>query len=170
MSTAALQDETNEMPDLDFKTVRRRVEAALAELFRSHERLMAVDANERSVTHHLANCIAAEFTDWDVDAEYNRDGYDPKQLQLPASDASSDDTNAKTVYPDVIVHRRGTKDNCLVLEVKKATGGSIDHDHKKLKAFTSADGLGYTWGVHLVIGETEQGSKMRWFANGAALE
>ena len=39
-------------------------------------------------------------------------------LSIPA--ASADDTNSVTVFPDIIVHRRGTAQNLLVVEVKEA--------------------------------------------------
>lgn len=95
--------------------------------------LLRVDANERSITHRLAMYLQEEFSDWDVDCEYNRDGNDPKELLLPVTDASERDTDAQTVYPDIIVHKRGQQKNLLVIEAKKTSSPVSDtRDHTKL--------------------------------------
>lgn len=48
-----------------------------------------------------------------------------------------EDTDAKTVYPDIIVHKRkNDKENLLVIEAKKSSSGIDDNwDTAKLKAF-----------------------------------
>lgn len=51
---------------------------------------------------------------WTVDCEYNRDGTEPKRLGHLELYPDSEDDEAKTVFPDVIVHRRGTRKNYLV--------------------------------------------------------
>jgi hypothetical protein len=105
--------------------------------------LLTCDLNERSVTHKFAEHLQREFPDWNVDCEYNRDHYDPKRLKLPSRhDISSDDLDAKTVFPDIIIHRRGTDENVVVIEVKKSTNPeSDDWDIRKLAAFRNQ--LGY---------------------------
>lgn len=61
------------------------------------------------------------------------------QIALPPrNDISSSDLNATTVFPDIIVHKRGTGRNLVVIEVKKSTNReSDDWDLAKLKAFKS---------------------------------
>jgi hypothetical protein len=78
-----------------------------------------------------------------VDSEYNRDRHHPKRLDLPHRyNVGSDDLDAKTVFPDIIVHRRGTDQNIVVIEVKKSTNFEDDEwDIRKLAAFKNQ--LGY---------------------------
>jgi hypothetical protein len=126
--------------------------------------LYAADGNERSITHHLAIYLQQEFDCWNVDVEYNRDDHDIKRLR-DLRDVPSD-----AVYPDIIVHRRGTNyDNFLVIEVKKRDGGH-GLDEGKLVEFTkplTEDGLGYRWGLHLILQSNEQEEpSLKWFVQG----
>ena len=82
--------------------------------------------------------------------EYNRHLDDPKRLQLPRRDAADDELHATTVFPDIIVHVRGTDNhNLLVLEVKKP-GGDIAYDERKLRAFREQ--LHYRHAAHVILG------------------
>ncbi len=59
-----------------------------------------------------------------------------KRLQPDSVSLQADDTDARTVSPDIIVHHRGTPDNLLVIEVKKSRNREPDNrDEQKLKAF-----------------------------------
>lgn len=102
--------------------------------------LLSVDANERAISHRLARHLENGFDGWDVDCEYNRDRHDPKLLRtLPRLPRGCD---GREVYPDVIVHRRNTDDNLLVIELKKTSNYSPDtYDRAKLRAYRSE--LGY---------------------------
>lgn len=97
--------------------------------------LIEIDANERSITHKLAQYLTDEFEGWDVDCEYNRDGHEPKRINLETQNIKSDDEKAVTVYPDIIIHRRGTKENLVVIEVKKSSSRDISFDEKKLRLY-----------------------------------
>lgn len=117
------------------RDVAERVHVALARILREDAPLLRADANERSVSHRLALYLEEQFPDWNVDCEYNRDGHDPKRLHLTPQQVSSDDTRGTTVYPDIIVHKRGKPDNLLVIEIKKSNGGNEERDYQKLRAF-----------------------------------
>jgi hypothetical protein len=123
--------------------------------------LLAADASERSMSHQIAVHLAKEIPGYDVDCEYNRDGFDVKRLHLGHRPASDDDDEAVTVFPDIIVHRRGTNDdNLLVVEMNKAAArGGFDYDYGKLQAFRAE--LKYTWAVHLVLGQDQRGVLQR---------
>ena len=100
--------------------------------------LLRLDVNERAITHRLAMYLQEEFSEWDVDCEYNRDHDQVKRIRFPEGGCRPDDTNAKTVFPDVIVHRRNTDQNLLVIEVKKDSNTEGDaYDLEKLRAFRS---------------------------------
>jgi hypothetical protein len=143
------------------------VRSALARLFSSEDLLLLEDdVNERSVSHRLAIHLEREIKDrgeaWTglhVDCEYNRDFTNPKypyskKLNLPARyDVSNEDTHALTVFPDIIVHRRRSTANFVVIEIKKQ-GGNPDAEefdrNRKLPAYLTE--LGYRFGVFLVLG------------------
>jgi hypothetical protein len=94
---------------------------ALATLFDRDVYLLAVDANERSISHRFAMYLQAQFERFDVDCEYNRDGVEPKKLGHLGLLPDSEDVEAQTVFPDIIVHIRGTNRNYLGVEMKKST-------------------------------------------------
>ena len=52
----------------------QNLEIALSELIERDSFLFEADANERSITHKLAEYLQAQFQDWNVDCEYNRNG------------------------------------------------------------------------------------------------
>jgi len=50
---------------------------------------------------------------------------------------STTDSGACSVYPDIVVHHRSTKENLLIVEAKKGVGNpSFSRDEEKLRAFT----------------------------------
>ena len=120
--------------------------------------LLDYDVNERSITHKLGVYLSEEVDDgWDVDVEYNRVGEDKvsKTISMEnlesqiSGDADSKDLDAKTVYPDVIVHKRGEPDeNLLVIEAKKS-GSPGEYDRKKLRSYV--DELEYKFGVFVKL-------------------
>lgn len=132
--------------------VKQRVIAAIARFYRHDPELLEVDVNERTITHKLAEYLQDEFPEWHVDCEYNRLGTDVKRLSLIGEVVTPFDTEAKTVFPDIIIHRRRKKKNLLVIEVKKISGGDKIKDHEKLEAFTQDPNYRYCFGLFLRIG------------------
>ncbi len=119
--------------------VQENVKAAIKALFQRDAYLLQKDVNERSISHKLASYLQEAFNDWDVDCEYNRDHDDPKllkRLQIYDENVSTDNVHARTVFPDIIVHHRGSGDNLLVIEIKKTTNQQPDcFDEQKLREF-----------------------------------
>ena len=124
---------------------------ALSELLVNDHDLLGIDANERSITFRFAMYLQCHFPDWTVDCEYNRDGIEPKRLGHLELYPDSEDDEAKTVFPDVIVHRRGTRNNYLVLEFKKSTS-RVDRqiDLRKLRGYKQQ--LGYEHALFVEVG------------------
>jgi hypothetical protein len=131
--------------------VKRGIISAICMLYRHDIELLDVNASERSITHKLAEYLSDEFPSWHVDCEYNRHGSDVKRLSFEFDKLEPCDLEAKTVFPDIIVHRRRTEQNLIVLEVKKATGAEATKDIEKLKAFTGNPEYGYKHGVFLKL-------------------
>jgi len=143
---------------MERERVRDKVTAAIARLLKNDTHLLKVDVNERSITHRLASYLQEEFGGWDVDCEYNRNREDTKQLRVSKEfnilvgnvQTDVDDTQARTVFPDIIVHRRKTDKNLLVIEVKKTTSQvSNDFDLWKLCEFKLQ--LGYRHALFLKL-------------------
>jgi hypothetical protein len=109
--------------------------AALEKLLADDSYLLYADASERSITHRFAMHLQDIFTNWSVDCEYNRNGLDPKRLN-DIGLVNAADGGARTVFPDVIVHRRGRQENHLVIEFKKSSNAARDElDLAKLRDF-----------------------------------
>lgn len=118
--------------------------------------LLEIDVNERSITHRLAIYIENLFPDeWDVDCEYNRLFDETKKIAtskkiFQSTDLSTTviDEHAMTVFPDIIVHKRNTHENFVVIEVKKTTNRTSDEiDQGKLQAYK--DQLGYAYAIFI---------------------
>lgn len=122
--------------------------------------LLTEDINERSITHKLAEYLKQQFQGWDVDCEYNRNVGQVKKLENlekeikknQSAESLARDTQGRTVFPDIIVHKRGRghedKGNLLVIEVKKSSSSvSEEHDLKKLQGYKEE--LGYQYAVFL---------------------
>lgn len=128
----------------DVETVDRVI-ACVRQLLQSDAYLLRVDVNERAIAHRLAIYVQNAFPDWDVDCEYNRDGHEPKEIDFGSGD---DGEQGSRVYPDVIVHRRGTAENFVVFELKKSSNPEPDgRDFLKLRGYCRQ--LGYQHGVFI---------------------
>ncbi|WP_267642073.1 hypothetical protein [Haloarchaeobius amylolyticus] len=146
-------------------------------------KLLVNDANERSISHRLAMYLEQEVEafemDYDVDVEYNRvtkeNGatvdskkrvrYDKLPDECQGRKIEVDDTNAQTVFPDIVVHKRGSSDhNLLVIEIKKTSSSDSGKcDKEKIKRFR-AD-IGYENGLflRLKVGDDPDIDDCDWF-------
>lgn len=117
--------------------------------------LLTVDANERSIAFRVAMYLQVQLPDMHVDCEFNRDGIDPKRIQHIYLDPTAEDTNAKTVFPDIVVHVRGTSKNYLVIEIKKTTN-TVDReiDFAKLRGYKRY--LKYDFALFIELIATDQ--------------
>lgn len=115
----------SECPD---EALGRKVTNALEDLFLIDKQLFEVDAHERTICSRLANHLSQKFKEWDVDTEYNKNGINPKKIGIGEEDV--------LVYPDIIIHKRQTNRNLLVLEIKKGDSAAPDSfDMEKLRSF-----------------------------------
>ncbi len=129
--------------------IDQHLNAALQRLTTDDRALFVHDVNERTICCRLAIYLQKEFQDFNVDCEYNRNHndfkyakrlYDPELLRL-ADEARKEagrrplkkGTDCLFVFPDIIIHRRDTFDNLLVIETKKTTSTVKDaFDLRKL--------------------------------------
>ena len=113
-----------------------KVVAALKEFYAREAFLFEQDLGERTLTHRLAVQLERQFSDFEVDCDFDRLG--PRTLNLPrGSIVSTDDHLGKSVYPDIVVHQRAVPNNLLAIEVRKSVNHQpVEHDRHKLRALT----------------------------------
>lgn len=160
--------------------IKGKVRKSLYLLWDNDKYLLSIGASERSITHRLAIYLEKEFRGLNVDCEYNREGDEPKRYreivdQINKAGINADDTEAKTSFPDIIVHKRGNnKDNLLVIEVKKYRGnhtGIDEKDKSKLEALTTVNQLNYKYGIALQIPVNGESTiSILWFAQGKEID
>lgn len=132
--------------------ILNRFQLALDRFCERDRYLLDYDVSERAITHKLGEHLQSLFEDFDVDCEYNRNGHEPKRVHLP-DPGDPEAEKYVSIYPDVIVHRRGsTLYNRLIVEAKKSIDGRFDgeeRDRQKLIAYSRE--LQYTVGVFVVF-------------------
>ncbi len=146
-------------------TIESLVEKAIGRLLADDADLLRNDVNERSITHRLAIYVQELFPEWNVDCEYNRDHDQIKKLlNYRGRSAKADDTSSISVFPDVIVHKRMTNQNLLVIEVKKSTNNDPDEfDLRKLDAFKQDLHYQHALFLRLRVGDVNAGVEpLRW--------
>ncbi|GAB4314094.1 MAG: hypothetical protein Kow0019_13670 [Methanobacteriaceae archaeon] len=148
--------------------VESKVNKALNKLFKNDHYLLFADANERSISHKFAEYLQQEFEEWNVDCEYNRDHHDIKRISdwknRCLKEKEYEDADAKTVYPDIIIHHRNTRNNLLVIEIKKSTNTDNGKcDIKKIRNFIKE--LNYKYGIFInfKVGEELGIKSLKWF-------
>lgn len=162
----------NNEDKMDINEIKEKVKVCVNILAKNEKEIIQNDINERTIVHKLAEYLQKEFSDLNVDVEYNRNlefgQRAPKYADIIKKGFEESYEKAKgnkkkikefldqvTTYPDIIVHERGhNRKNTLVIEVKKNNNQSDwQIDEKKLEAFTRNydDGYGFLLGMHLVI-------------------
>ena len=136
--------------------IKELTEETIQEFLQRESLLLKNDAGEQALSHRLAVVLEPKFKEWNIDCEYNRDVEAVKRLRYALS--PNGNIEDRDVIPDIIIHRRKTSDNLLVIEIKKSTNReSDDKDIAKLRAFREQ--LGYQNGlfVRFLTGASEVG-------------
>jgi hypothetical protein len=133
-----------------------KVIGAIREFYAREGFLLDKDFGERTLTHRMAVHIERQFDGWEVDCDYNRLG--ERLLKLPhESIVSTDDGLGKSIFPDIVVHRRAIPENLLAIEVRKEINHQpAEHDHHKLRGLTDPHvWFAYRLGVFLILGKSQ---------------
>jgi len=106
-----------------------------------HAALLKVNVYEPTISHRIAVYLGNLFREMNVDCEYNRELLNAKKT-----------TAGDKIRPDIIIHKRLTPNNCVVIEVKKSGKDSQKSvaDIKKLENAVNGN-LGYDLGVFIGI-------------------
>ncbi len=134
--------------------IEKIINNILHELIEKDSDILEININERTISHRFAVYLEKYFDDsWSIDCEYNRDHDNKKTLDIFPCSTETNDTEGKTVFPDLIVHKRKTNENLLVIEMKKSTNTNNNDrikDIKKLEAFKRE--LNYQFAIFIDIG------------------
>lgn len=158
----------------DFQDIEGNVKNSLAKLIENDGFLLKENVNERSITYRLAMYLQEEFEGYEVDCEYNRmnngQSINIKTINYDNNNVPIDDDNAKTVFPDIIVHKRNKPENLLVIEAKKSNNKNLELDQKKLEIFTSLErNFRYFYGLNLIFQVKSDFGKptiLKWYKEG----
>lgn len=134
----------------------KKVELAIYILFTNDFWLLQNDLSEKSITHKLAEYLQHLFLNYNVDCEYNgniergkngrkrinvlkQELFKKGLLKEKENNEIDSDYTDRQVFPDIIIHERGTnKNNLCIVEVKKSTSRvPFDYDEIKLQAYTT---------------------------------
>lgn len=170
--------------------IKQILQVCINKLFEQDGDLLRFDVSERAITHKLAEYLQQEIPQLNVDCEYNRNRkageYSAKNvlflkdrvkalLERIGDEDITDLLTTVSTFPDIIVHRRGTNDeNLLVVEVKKRESLRLvdrKYDYEKLVAFTENryNRYHFKYGVFLLLTthdnwQTEP--EFQWFVQG----
>jgi hypothetical protein len=138
---------------------------AVDELKDNDSHLLQTRAHEGSICHAVANYLSEWFKShtpgfkWDVDCEYNRygSGERVKRARVEGQEPTMSGRDP-SVRPDIIVHKRTTADNLMVIEAKwigdRVTSrqlGDIWRDIARLQRFAEPDSAGQWFGYRYCI-------------------
>lgn len=147
-----------------FEQIKAGAADALERFYRRDIYLVYAGVHERSLTFRLGMYLQQIFPDWDVDCEYNKNRAALGNNKFLSSRCKNSpqwrcaDCRGKrdcTVFPDIIIHRRGTSENLLVIEAKiKATCGQKREDQDKIEEYLIEPALRYRYGLFIDFRES----------------
>jgi hypothetical protein len=150
--------------DLETEQIRAIVKTGVQELLENDRHLLETDVDERAITCMLSRYLAEQLPDWAVDCEYNRDRDRVKRLRFEDGDEELyEESRSVCVKPDIIVYRRDTDENLLVVEAKKESRGNERQafDRARLQGFVRQFGYNYALLLKLTVGDRPD-IEMEW--------
>ena len=135
---------------MDKKTLEIIIGKVIKKLTKNDPDLLKNNLHERTIVHKFACYLQELFLNYSVDVEYNRQRSDSK---LPK----------KSAYQDVIIHKRGSNyNNLLVIEIKKSNS---DDKNPNINRYLVDSSLKYQYGLYLEfgVGNNFGANKLKWF-------
>ena len=167
---------------MDTLDILAALDQSVTLLLRNDSTLLTRAINERAVSSRLADYMRGLFVGFHVDADYNGDmdkPNDEKALSIAKNRLEEigykvNKDNTYRIYPDIIVHERGTNENNLVvIEVKKDSSQKVykEYDLIKLEHLTIdyyGNHYNYKLGVAIEFGTANNTGdvKMTFFQQG----
>lgn len=131
------------------------IQISLDNLYQNDKYLIDHKVAERDITHRFAhyfenNMQSTDVSSYNVDCEYNRDGYGIKQV------------NGNYIYPDFILHKRGSnEDNLLIIEFKTWWNPENNKDIEKIQCMMHPQ-LRYKYKYGCSITINQDNSEIFW--------
>lgn len=157
-----LNDAISDLYKLDsYLIIHSDISGNGAENIHSSERSI-VTKYETYLQNRIKNSI---FENYNIDCEYNRNIDLEKKYH-------SNNGDILGCYPDIIIHKRGTNDdNLIVIEVKTWWNTNTKHDEDKLRHFTNqTSDYRYEYGLSITFGKDEDSVIMKWFQDGKEIQ
>jgi hypothetical protein len=149
---------------MTFQEIEQKIKNALLRFYKEDSYLIDNNVHERSLTFRLGMYLQNEFPDYNVDCEYNKNCQTFQHNKLLSARCDEEpkfnckecgDHRKCTVFPDIIIHQRGTDKNLLVIEAKcNASVSQIAEDKEKLQAYLDEPTLCYQYGLFINFQET----------------
>ena len=140
------------------ETLHKMVNAALDDLYQYDSYLITHNLHEQSITFRFALYLhrrlsESQFSEYNLDLEYNKNGNDLKIVRSKQNGAR----------PDLILHKRGNNENnILIIEFKKYHYRRND-DSQKIKDFMDdRDQFRFRYGAFIVLGQYRDTVKIYW--------
>lgn len=142
--------------------LERLVETAICEFNRKDSKLIMGNLSERCICAKFANHLEKVlnktlYKDYDVDVEYNRDSHDYQYAKKAIGDV-------KCATVDLIVHKRGTNENLICIEMKKSSKARFLVNDKKRLAIMTDNYFNYRIGF-MIVAENDKLSINEIFYN-----
>ena len=139
------------------RILKKAVQEAIERFYLNDHYLIDSNVHERTITFRLGLYLQHIFISWDVDCECNKNIETIKKNKLLSCRCKKGfkcgnctDCRSCTVFPDIIIHKRETKNNLLVIEAKcNATPEKREEDIDKLKAYLEERSLRYQYGLFI---------------------
>ncbi|MDO9325889.1 MAG: hypothetical protein Q7T80_13150 [Methanoregula sp.] len=148
------------------EAIEEKVKIAIQILVKKDVYLLENNVHERSITHKLAEYLQILFPDLNVDCEYNKKGDATEILTKRIRIDHNSNEKEYSVYPDIIIHQRHTKNNLLIIEIKKKISNKTkEWDIEKLKFFTESKDYHYLFGLFIEF-DGPNISDSKWYADG----
>lgn len=124
----------------DISDLINPLKKSIEDFLQNDIQLIQNNVHENSISHHIACYLKKYILESHIDCEYNRDLLNTKTIR-----------DMGDIRPDIIIHKRNTSNNFVVIEIKKNQGNS-NHDFQKIKKLTERKShYHYQWGIYLNI-------------------
>jgi hypothetical protein len=134
------------------------VDEALKRVYDRDYSLIEREVSERAIVFRFGLYMneilqSTEFSVYDIDVEYNRNGNEPKRLP----------NHKNGTYPDFIIHKREVNtDNLLVLEFKTEWYNNQKADKDKIQKYMDLSGeYKFKYGATILINKDRP--QIEWF-------
>jgi len=143
-----LNKKNSDRINYNLEEIKEKIDRVIDLILTRDRKLFKLNSSERSISNKLATYLYSEFPEWEIDCEYNRYMNTIKKLEKKGKD--------KRIYPDIIIHHRESKENLLVIEIKKSppyslTNQKVKEDLERLQKMTSDKKYKYQFGLFILF-------------------